>query len=177
MADLLSLDLERTRDLKGREDHVWARRAVLAIFALIGVFALLNGVGQRASTVSRAGPATGPVADLEVKSPTRVRGGLLFQARITIRARRQIRQPLIVLGPGWLDGLTLNTLEPAAASERSRDGGVELSYGTIQSTEPVSLYLEYQVNPTTVGRKTQRVTLYDGQRRLVSLDRELTVLP
>jgi hypothetical protein len=173
VSDHPSLDLERTRDLVGREENVWVRRVLLVIFALISLFALLNGVGQRSSEVSVAGPAAG----LEVRSPARVRGGLLFQARFRIRARRAIGTPRLVLGAGWFDGLTLNTVEPAAAQEKSRDGGVELAYPTIDAGQVFSLYLDYQVNPTTVGTRKQRVELYDGSRLVTALQRDVTVLP
>ena len=39
------------------------------------------------------------------------------------------------------------------------------------------LYVQFQTNPTNVGRKATDVQLEDGERLLLSVDRKLTVLP
>ena len=70
---------------------------------------------------------------MEVRGPTRVRGGLLFQERITVRAVQDIGTPRVVLSPGWADGLQINTIEPQPGSESSRDGRIVLSYDTLKA--------------------------------------------
>jgi hypothetical protein len=37
--------------------------------------------------------------------------------------------------------------------------------------------MQFQVDPTNVGRRSQGVALYDGQRKLVELHRTITVYP
>jgi hypothetical protein len=170
---LSSLDLERSRDLRGRSGHVWVRRALIALFFAIALFALLNGVGQRASSVT----ARGPAAELVVHSPSRVRGGLLFQASVTVRARRTIDQPRLVLGSGWFDGLTINTIEPDPSEQANRNGRVALHYDRLPAGHVLRVFIEFQVNPTTVGRKVQQLELDDGGEPLAKLERRLTVLP
>ena len=39
------------------------------------------------------------------------------------------------------------------------------------------VYLQYQVNPTNVGRRSQDVELHDGETLLAEADRTLTVFP
>ncbi|MBA2568448.1 MAG: hypothetical protein H0V11_03780, partial [Actinobacteria bacterium] len=39
------------------------------------------------------------------------------------------------------------------------------------------VYLQYQVNPTNVGRRSQDVELYDGEVLLTEVDRTVTVFP
>jgi len=39
------------------------------------------------------------------------------------------------------------------------------------------VYLQCQVNPTNVGRRSQDVALLDGNRPIVSVDRTVTVFP
>lgn len=168
-----SLDPDRNRDLRGREREVWARRAIVALFLAVAVFALLNGVGQRASTVT----ASRPAAELSLHSPTRVRGGLIYQARVTVRAHSAVEQPKLVLSSGWFDGLTINTTEPAASEEANRNGDIALSYNRLPAGQVLNVYIQYQVNPTTVGKKTQRLELDDGGRTVATLERSLTVLP
>ena len=173
MPGLSSLDLERSRDLRGRGGHVWVRRGLIALLFAIALFALLNGIGQRAGSVT----ASRPAAELVVHSPSRVRGGLLFQARITVRARRTIDEPRLVLGPGWFDGLTINTIEPDPSEQANRNGRVALHYDELPAGHVLRVFIEFQVNPTTVGRKTQQLELDDGGEPLGKLERRLTVFP
>jgi hypothetical protein len=37
--------------------------------------------------------------------------------------------------------------------------------------------MQFQVNPTNVGRRSQDVGLYDGDTALVSVDRTVTIFP
>src|SRR4051794_37003855 len=83
------LTQERHRDLVGRERHPWIRRVFLLLVGALLVAALVNTFGQRSETVH----ASGPAARLEVHGPKRVRGGLLYQQRITVHALQDIAPP------------------------------------------------------------------------------------
>jgi hypothetical protein len=80
--------------------------------------AAVNVFGQRPTTAS----ADGPGGSLEVYAPTRLRGGVFWMARFRVRALREIKRATLVLDPGWLEQMHLNTLEPAPIGEASRDG-------------------------------------------------------
>jgi hypothetical protein len=168
-----AIELPRHRDLRGREWHPWARRALLALVGLFVLAGLLGVFGQRPSgTVAESA-----VAKLKLTSPTSVRGGLMWEARFTIEARRDLADARLVLSEGWLEGMTLNTLEPSPVGEASRDGSLSLDLGHIPAGDRYALFLQFQVNPTTVGRRANDVELFDGERRLLSLDRTMTVFP
>ena len=159
--------LERNRDLSGRHSSVWMRRIGLLLLTLFSVAALLNVFGQGSSTSSAGGPG----ASLRVRSPERVRGGDLFQARFDVHATREIRQPLLILDPGWIDGLTQNTTLPQPTTERTDNGRIVLEYDTIPPGRKLTVWLQFQVNPTHVGKTDQDVELWDGTTRLVHLHR------
>ena len=110
-------------------------------------------------------------------APSRVRGGLLYQARFSVTARKKLDQAELVLARGWIHDLTINTMEPSPTSETSQDGKLALDLGPIPAGQTYVLYIDYQVNPTNVGRQDQTTTLYDGNRALVTLHRTLTVFP
>jgi hypothetical protein len=113
-----------------------------------------------------------------VRAPSHARAGLMFQAKFTIVARQPIKAATLVLGSGWLDGITQNTNEPSASTETSApNGGLSLSLGSLQPGQTFVQYLELQVNPTTAGTKPQPVTLDSGSTRLLSLDHTMTVFP
>jgi hypothetical protein len=166
------LDVERHRDVSPRMELA-ARWVVLGLLAVVAVAALLGLFGQGAQTSSAS---TGP-ADLEVSAPERLRGGLFFQARFTADAREQIANASLVLAPGWLENMHINTIEPAPTEEASRDGDLVLSFGPLAPGERLVVYMEFQVNPTNVGRRSADVSLYDGDTLIASVDRTVTVFP
>jgi len=163
----------RNRDLVGRESEPWVRRIALLVLLALVVAALFNVFGQRPDTTL----ATSPAASLKVESPSRARGGDVFQARFDVHAFRQISRPLLILDPGWLQGLTQNTAEPTPVSERSDNGRPVLEYDTIPAGRKLTVWLAYQVNPTHVGTTDQDVELWDGPEKLLVINHSLTVFP
>jgi hypothetical protein len=71
----------------------------------------------------------------------------------------------------------VNTIEPAPVEELGRDGRLALSFGPVAAGETATVYLQLQVNPTNVGRRSQDVELRDGDRLLARVDRDVTILP
>jgi hypothetical protein len=165
--------LRRHRDLSGLERRNVIRWIFLAVLAIPLVLGLLNVFGQRPHTSKVSAPA----ASLKVYSPTTVRGGLYYESRFTIDAVEEIKEATLVLHPGWLEGMTLNTLEPAPIGEASRNGELALELGHIPAGQKYRFFLQFQVNPTNVGRRSQQVDLYDGDTKLLTVKRSITVWP
>jgi len=167
------LTLRHHRDLEGREKRPIARRLLLSLLGLFCLLGLLNVFGQRPQTHVAASPA----ASLRVYSPQRVRSGLIFESRFHIHALRDLGEARIVLDSGWLEGMTLNTVEPGPVGEASDDGRLALELGHIPAGQDHILFLQFQVNPTNVGRRSQDVELYDGGELLLTIDRSVTIFP
>ena len=90
MADIPDqIVLKVARDREGRRD-VKVRRILLSAVVLLLGLGLFNLFGQRPATTT----AEADAATLEVYSPKRVRGGLFFEARFTIEARREVEVKL-----------------------------------------------------------------------------------
>jgi hypothetical protein len=167
------LVLRRHRDLEGRRGGIRWRRSTLAVLTVFIVAGLLNFFGQRpSSTTVRAS-----VASLELSAPSHLRGGLLYAATFTIHARRTLHHAALVLSPGWVETQQLNTVEPGPVSESSHDGELSLLLGKIRAGSTFKLFMQFQVDPTSVGRRAADVSLYDGGTRLVHIDRTLTFFP
>jgi hypothetical protein len=110
--------------------------------------------------------------------PTHLRGGLLFSARFHITAREEIKKAILVLDPGWTEGMAVNTIEPSPVGEGSDNGRPTLELGHIPKGESYILWLQFQVNPTNVAwRRPAGVELRDGGRRLLRIDRSYTIYP
>jgi hypothetical protein len=165
--------LKRDRDLDGRQGQLWVRRVLFALLCVVPLLALLNVFGQRPSGSDVAAPA----AHLSVYAPGTVRAGLLFQARFHITARQNLRDATLVLSSGWLEGMTVNTIEPSPTSEASKNGKISLELGHIPAGQSFLLFMQFQVNPINVGHRDQSVELYDGSTKLLELHRTITIFP
>jgi hypothetical protein len=154
---------------RGQRGGLIARRTVMSLFAAFSLAALAGAIGQRATTSEAAG--------MILQAPEIVRGGLFWQARIDIRAPREIQHPRLVLAEGWLEGMQVNSIEPAPESESSRDGLLVLSYGKLEAGDRLRIWMQFEVNPTNVGRRSLALELDDAETPVARIDRDLRVLP
>lgn len=167
------IDLARHRDGSPKRLPFVRPAILLAIVAVLALGAA-NVFGQRETT----SVAEGPSARLEVSAPTAVRGGLFFQGRFRIEAREPLEHATLVLDPAWQEQLSINTIEPSPVGESTRDGRLALDFGAIRAGGTVVAYLQFQVNPAQFfSRRSQDVTLADGGRELLRVDRTLRVFP
>ena len=166
------LTLRRNRDQVGRRE-VPIRRTLVAILSLFLVAGLLNVFGQRPQTSQAAASA----ASLKLYAPSRVRSGLIYEARFTINAHEDLKNAMLELAPGWIEGTTINTIEPGPIGEASRNGKLLFTLGHIRAGTTYIFFMQLQVNPTNVGRRSQDVALYDGGRLLTRIDRTITIFP
>jgi hypothetical protein len=165
--------LRRHRDLRGRSGYIWLRRALVTLVALLPLLALLNVFGQQPATSK----ATVPAATMSVYAPTHLRGGLLYEARFHITAHEEIQNAVLVLSTGWLEGMTVNTIEPSPVGEASTNGKLTLTLGHVPANESYILFMQFQVNPTNVGHRGRTVELLDGKTKLAKVDQKVTVFP
>jgi hypothetical protein len=166
------LTLAGNRDRSERVELA-ARRTFFAVLSLFIVVALLNVFGQRPKTTLAAGSS----ADLRVFAPTSLRGGLYYEGRLTVEAENEIKKATFVLDSGWTEQTQINTIEPSPVGEASRDGKLTLDYGHLGAGHKLVVYLQFQVNPTNVGRRSQDVALYDDTSLLTTANRTVTVFP
>jgi hypothetical protein len=166
--------LKRHRDLVGLRRHPWPRRAILGVIGVFAVLALLNVFGQRPSTAT----ATSPDASLRLYAPDHLRGGLLFSARFHVQARRDLKDAVLVLDQGWAEGMAINTIEPSPVGEASRNGKLSLELGHVPAGSSYVLYMQFQANATNVAwHRPAGVTLLDGERKLLHIDRKVSIYP
>src|SRR4051794_10839174 len=176
MADVPDgLVLKRHRDLEGMgRSGVWVRRACVALISVILVLGLANVFGQRPSTVQ----ADMAAATISVYAPTAVRGGLLWEARFHITAKRDLKNAILKLDPGWGEGMSMNTVEPSPVDETSDNGRFSFSLGHIAAGHSFILFLQFQVNPTNVAwHRPQNIELDDGGQVVARIHRTITVFP
>lgn len=169
----VDFDLERTRDLTGRRWQPWVRRIALALMLAFVIAGLAGAFGQVESTTT----VTGKSAQVSVRVPESLRGGLYWPAHIRITAREKIAAPTVVLGAGYIQGMQLNSLTPTPVSEQTRDGRLVWAYPTLEAGDTLDVRLQLQVNPTTVGREDLGVRVEGAGIDPVVIPRSVRVLP
>lgn len=165
--------LKRHRDLVGRQRDPWLRRGLLGLLGVVCLLGLADLFGQAGGTTSAAATK----AELSISAPTSARSGLLYTARFEIQAHQNIKQATLVLAQGWFENVQVNSYVPQPVSQASRDGRVAFVLGHIPAGHSYVFYLQFQLNPTDVGRRTEDVELDDGTRPIVRIERTATVFP
>jgi hypothetical protein len=165
--------LKRNRDLEGPGFGIRWRRVVIGLISLFVLLGLLNVFGQRPSTTHAATSD----ASLELYAPAHLRSGLLYEARFTIRAFRDLDHARLSLSPGWSEGMQMNTIEPSPVDETSLNGRLVFSLGKLSAGQVYRLFMQFQTNPTNVGRRSANAELYDGTTPLIVIHRTVTIFP
>ena len=165
--------LKTHRDMDGRDKDIWFRRGILTLLGLVPLLALFNVFGQRPAKAT----ADSSAASLQLYAPTHLRGGLLYEARIHIEAHQDVKDARVLLDSGWAEGMTINTIEPSPVGEASTNGSLSFDLGHVPKGRSYLLFLQFQVNPTNVGRRSQDLSLYDGDTKLTSINRTVTIFP
>jgi hypothetical protein len=115
---------------------------------------------------------------MTVSTPARLRGGLIFQTRVDITATAPIAKPTLVLGGGWFDGMTLNSIQPGPASQAVRGEAVTFAYPQLAAGRRMTVWFEWSANPTNLAwMRSEAIRLDDGWTPLVSATPSVTVLP
>ena len=175
MPDLpAQLDRKHNIDLARRSLEPSFRRAVLVLLLGIIVAALVGVFGQSPASSSVEGAGR---TRLSLSAPEALRGGLIYQAKFEIHARQELRKAALVLDSGWFEGVTLNSTVPDPLGWAQRDGRSVVDLGHIPAGERYVLRLQFQVNPTSVGHRTQNVRLEDGGKTIAFIRRSATIYP
>jgi hypothetical protein len=143
------------------------------VLGCVPLLALLNVFGQRPDTSRVATKA----AILSVYSPSRVRGGLMFTTRIHVTARKELKRAALILDPGWVEGMQVNSIDPQPVTEGSDNGRIVLGLGHIPAGQSTITFIEFQVDPTNVGHRSQDVVLTDNSKPIATLHRTITIFP
>jgi hypothetical protein len=156
-----------------RDRALWFRRAVVVALLAYVVLALSDFFGQKQTTSGTSAPA----ASIRITMPPRARSGLLYQARFVIRANRKIDELRLILGPGWFDGLTINNITPQPNAQTSHNGETLFGWNVLEPGKRYIVWIEYQANGTTTGKRSLNGEVDDGTTTLVRFHRAFTIFP
>jgi hypothetical protein len=144
---------------------------------LLGAFIAASFTGIYGGTPNATSSAAGERAVLTANVPRVLRSGEFFEMRFRIRAIAPLADATLAVDRAYLHDLTVNTLLPAAESERASDGVFRFSYGPLDAGEVLDIKLDGQVNPSLFLGTAGAVAIADGEDQIARLPLELTVLP
>ena len=159
-----------------QERSPWQQRLIFIPTLLISLVVLAGLVGLLGAP-DTARRASSEAATLEVFGPRLIRNGEFFEMRFRVDARRPIEQTVIAVDKDIWEDITVNTMIPAATEETFEGDEFRFSFGKLEAGRSLLFKLDGQLNPDIRGSNSGRVTVYDKDRELVSLDYSLVVLP
>lgn len=140
----------------------------LMVAALAGLF----GGGKARPIVTDSAEAT-----LRIHTNRVLRSGLFFETRIRINAHADLTDATLLLSPSLWRDMTINSIEPQAASEDFKNGAFRFHYGKLVAGEALDIKIDGQINPPLFRGTKGDIALADGDARLVSIPLQITVLP
>jgi hypothetical protein len=168
-----ALERKQHVELAGPDVEAWLRRAGLFLLAAFVAVGLANFFGQATGETSVENDA----ARLTLRAPDAMRSGLFYQVMFRVDALRELKEPALVLDPGWVEGYTINTYQPDPLEWEHRNGRNVLLYGPIPAGGHLIARLQYQVNTTAIGSRMQHLVLEDEGVPLLRLEHEAFVYP
>jgi hypothetical protein len=153
----------------------WRRHASpfgLVVFAIVVTLAL-GGLFGRERTWS----ADASGVRLEVHTSEIIRNGEFFEMRVRVAGDEGIGELVIGVDDGIWEDVTVNTMIPAATEETNEDGETRFTFAELPAGTGFLLKVDMQINPDILGGNDGRVTIYDGDRELVSTPISIMVLP
>lgn len=149
----------------------WVGVLVLLTLLVVAMTGALGG-GPRPVLAAQA-----PAAELRIKTPDVLRSGMFFEIAVEARARQAIAKPVLAISESYWRDITINTVEPAPASEKSEERMFLFEYDPLAPGDVLLVKFDGQINPSLFGGTAGRIELRDGQRAIATIPLELAVLP
>ena len=96
----------------------------------------------------------GAGVELEIKAPKRVRGGIFYEMRFEIAAERELRRPCSCSAAAGSRASPSTRSRPGRSARPAANGDVSFQLGRVPAGNRHILWLQAQVNPTTVAGAT-----------------------
>lgn len=143
--------------------------AALAVILFLSFF----GVYGNSETVAAAGGGV----QFTVEGPVRARNGEFLEMTVSVDARRDVQDLVVLIGAGLFRGVTVNTLLPDP-EHGFRNGSFEFSFGRLAAGESLQVKIDAQINPYHVfSSNADSIAVADGDTVLATVDYAMEVLP
>jgi hypothetical protein len=155
----------------------WHRHASPLSLILVGAFVAAGLSGKLGGTPHPHLKTTAGGVRLSIETPAIIRNGEIFETRIGVVANRPVDDLVLAVSPSLWRDITINSMIPAPADEKSEQGEYRFSYGPVAAGDRIDVKIAGQVNPALFAGTTGRIAVMDGDRTLAAQPLSMRVLP
>ena len=160
--------------LRATAFHRHASPLAIVVLGIFLTLALAGLFGGQPHAITRA---SAPQADLTVAAPEVIRNGEFFEMRIEATPHRHFDNLTISVSPSLWRDITVNSTIPQAGSETVKDGEFRFSYGAREAGDPLTVKIDFQINPSLFAGTDGEIALLDGEQRIISQRLSMKVMP
>lgn len=160
--------------LDAQRHRRWRTAAAVLVLSLVlglGLTGLLGG-GSARHVQARASGLTGELVYDRV-----VRSGNWYETTLDVQAERAVTDLTVAVDEALWSRMSIDTMAPDAESAEALDGRYTYHFGPVKAGERFRLKLDGQIQPGLMREQAGAVRVLDGERELMALPVELTVLP
>lgn len=118
-----------------------------------------------------------PSANITLQLPERIRNGMFFEMRAKVETKRAFSDLTIAISSTYWRDMTINSMIPGAAGEKSENGRYLFSYGPIAANQMLTIKIDGQINPPLFGGTKGEILLMDGDAVIATIPVKMRVLP
>jgi hypothetical protein len=159
------------------DEKGWHRHANPASLIALGSLLTVAFMGVFGGQPHPARSIDTPSAQVSLELPERIRNGEFFEMRITVETKRDFDDLTLAISSTYWHDLTINTMIPAPADEKSEDGDYLFSYGEIEAGQKLTIKIDGQINPPLFGGTDGDIELRDGEATIARIPVEMKVMP
>ena len=120
---------------------------------------------------------TTPSATVKLQLPERIRNGMFFEMRAEVQTKRAFTDLTVAISSTYWHDLTINSMIPGPAEEKSENGRYLFSYGPIDANQTLTIKIDGQINPPLFGGTKGNILLMDGDAVIAAIPVTMKVLP
>lgn len=116
-------------------------------------------------------------AQITLELPERIRNGMFFEMRAKVETKRPFTDLTLAVSSTYWRDLTINSMIPGPAEEKSENGLYLFSYGPVDADQTLTIKIDGQINPPLFGGTKGDIMLMDGDAVIATIPVKMVVRP
>ncbi len=159
---------EERRGIHGR-----ANPTPLILLSLIVIASLSGILGPMPHRVT----SPNNTSVLEIEGPRFIRTGEIFEMRIHIIPKTELKNTVLGVSADLWKDMTINTMSPAPQEESYENGDFRFLFGNLSSNEEFLVKVDLQINPSLRGQNHGAIRLLSNGTEINRVDYSIMVWP
>jgi|GEM_PF-578314 len=143
---------------------------ILSLIMVVSLSGILGPMRHRATSQNNT-------SVLEVEGPRFIRTGEIFEMRIHITPRTELKNTVLSVSTDLWKDMTINTMSPAPQEESSENGDFRFLFGNLSSNKEFLVKVDLQINPSLRGQNHGTIRLLSNGAEINRVDYSIMVWP